>query len=54
LFRDQRHLLQKLLILLISAVGGQSTRDYIYRSLGKYDFMNAKTWFGMDFAKCLT
>jgi hypothetical protein len=23
-------------------------------ALGKYDFMNAKTWFGMDFPKCLT
>jgi hypothetical protein len=22
------------------------------RALGKYDFMYAKTWFGMDFAKC--
>jgi hypothetical protein len=23
-------------------------------ALWKYDFMNAKTWFGMDFARCLT
>jgi hypothetical protein len=23
-------------------------------ALGKYDLMNAKTWFGMDFVKCLT
>jgi hypothetical protein len=22
--------------------------------LGKYDFMYTKTWFGIDFAKCLT
>jgi hypothetical protein len=23
-------------------------------ALGKYDFMYAKTWFGIDFARCLT
>jgi hypothetical protein len=28
--------------------------DYIYGSLGKYDFMKASTWFGIDFAKCFT
>jgi hypothetical protein len=23
-------------------------------ALGKYDFMNAKNWFGINFAKCFT
>jgi hypothetical protein len=35
LFSYRLHLLQKLRILLISAIGGWSTHDYVYRSLGE-------------------
>jgi hypothetical protein len=35
LFRYWRHLLQELRVLLISTVGGWSTRDYVHRSLGE-------------------
>jgi hypothetical protein len=52
LFCDRRHLLQQLLVLVVCAVHGKSSSDYVYRSLGEYDFMYAKTWLGMNFARC--
>jgi hypothetical protein len=54
LLSNGRHLLQEGLILIISTVCCESTGNYIHGALGKYDFMYAKTWFGIKFAKCLT
>jgi hypothetical protein len=54
LFSNWRHLLQKGLVLIISTIRCESSRNHIHWSLGKYDFMYARTWLGIDFAKFFT